>query len=447
MDHINFSVTARFWPVTLFWLGIIFCFGPGNCFATSCCPLNTVVGNVVSVENVSELYSAVNQINSSGGNGTILLADGQYHLSQMLFVTAGNVVIRSESGIRENVVLTGNGMTGSISHVFLIRGANVTIADISFGEIANHAVQVQGEFGVHDVLIHNVHIFNTGEQMIKGTFNSTSGLTSSDSVVECSLLEYTDAFGPQYYIGGIDVHHGENWSVRDNTFRNIRSPDAALAEHAIHFWSDSQETLVERNLIVNCDRGIGFGLGSSGHQGGIIRNNMIANNGLGLHDDVGIGLENAPHAKVYHNTIYMTSGYPNAIEYRFAGSIGVEIYNNLTNGVIARRNGASADVRGNVINARGSWFVDSSRDLHLAGDVPEVIDQGMVVEEVVDDFDSMPRPIGGASDIGADEFTRFTADSDGDNDVDGVDLAAYAVQCLLDPDNPALADLAGQFSM
>ncbi len=35
------------------------------------------------------------------------------------------------------------------------------------------------------------------------------------------------------------------------------------------FWDDSAHNIVERNIIINGDRGIGFGLGSSGNDGGI----------------------------------------------------------------------------------------------------------------------------------------------------------------------------------
>ena len=57
--------------------------------------------------------------------------------------------------------------------------------------------------------------------------------------------------------------------------------------------------------------------------------------------DVGIGVESAPQAQIYNNTIYQEHGYPNAIEYRFPQTAGVLIANNLTNRAITSREGAS----------------------------------------------------------------------------------------------------------
>ncbi|MCP4433027.1 MAG: hypothetical protein GY806_18800, partial [Gammaproteobacteria bacterium] len=158
-------------------------------------------------------------------------------------------------------------------------------------------------------------------------------------------------------------------------------------------------TVVERNKIIDCDRGIGFGLGNNGHIGGIIRNNMVYTT-----RDVGIGLESSSNTKVYNNTVYSTN-YFDSIEYRWPATTGVEITNNLTNLPVENRDGASASVQNNIITAQSSWFVDvTSGDLHLSSPIPNVIDQGFTLAEVTDDIDKESRPNGNGYDIGADEY-------------------------------------------
>ncbi len=379
-------------------------------------PSTATVGTVTNVSNAAELIDAINLANSGGGNRTILMANGTYQIASTAwypYITASNIVFRSVSGNRDSVIICGEGMADVSPDVecgFYIVGDNITIADLTINNVGNHGIAVDGTS--ENVTVYNVRFQDTYEQMFKGT-NSGSG--SVNGLIQCCLFEYTAGIGPQYYIGGIDIHEGSGWVVQDNVFRSIMSPSAVLAEHAIHFWDNTSNNTVERNLIINCDRGIGFGLGTSGNTGGIIRNNMIYNNGLGSNTDVGISLETSPGTRVYNNTVYIV-GYPNAIEYRFAATSGVEITNNITNGNIAERDGASGILVTNVTNAQSRWFVDlANGNLRLNGVVPSVSDAGTNLSAYVsDDIDKTSRPMGAAFEIGAFENSSTATPESGE---------------------------------
>lgn len=361
---------------------------------------NANAQDTVTVTNVGELTSALEQANVTG-DFMILLENGIYSLNDMLWVSGNNITFRSLAGNRDNVVIQGEGMQGGVSHIFNVAGDNFTVADMTIGWVANHAIQIHGNADADYPHIRNVRFVDTGEQMLKVSYEEGNSNSSNGGIVEGCLFEYSAGVGPQYYIGGIDAHQAHNWVVRYNVFKDISSPDGDLAEHAVHFWSGSSSTLVEKNIIVRCDRGIGFGLGDRGHQGGTIRNNMVYTT-----RDVGIGLENASNVGVYNNTVY-TVNYMNSIEYRFSGTQGVLIINNLTNEGITSRDSGSGTVDTNVTSARETWFVNrSSGDLHLAGEEPAVVDQGQVLPDVPDDIDGETRPQGNGYEIGADEVSE-----------------------------------------
>lgn len=370
----------------------------GDC--DSCAPLPAPGNEVIDVNTAAGLAQAVAAANDAGGNRTIRIAGGTYQLSGFLNITAPNITIRGASGVRDDVVLRGAGMSGGVAHIFLVQAARFTVADLSLGLVRNHGVQAQGEHNADDLLVHNVRFFDIGEQMLKVSYDSGNPANRSDrGIVRCSLFEYTAGIGPRYYIGGIDGHACNDWVARDNFFRNIRSPESALAEHAIHFWSGSTNTLVERNIIVNCDRGIGFGMGDSTHAGGLIRNNMVYTT-----RDVGIGLESSPDARVLNNTVFVEN-YNQAIEYRWPATRDVLIQGNLTHGIIMSREGGTATVANNYTAATAAFFVDhTSGDMHLASAFSQVVDQAAPLDQVTDDIDCKVRPAGAAPDLGAHEW-------------------------------------------
>jgi len=299
--------------------------------------------------------------------------------------------LRSASGNREAVILDDN---YSASETVTIAASNVTIADVTIKRAGTHPIHVVTPSGANTsgTLIYNVRVIDPGQQAIKINPSAT-GYYLDNGTVACASIELTDAgrqkvldINGSCYTGGVDAHQARSWVIRDNLIQGFWC-SSDLAEHGIHLWSDSADTLVERNKIVDCARGIGFGLGSSGHSGGVIRNNMVR-----VNQDVGIGLENSPNTHVYNNTVYNGNDYMASIEYRFTATSGVSIINNLTNKAILSRDGGSGTVQNNVTNAQASWFASAATgDLHLASSISSVVDRGQTLAEVTDDYDGDAR--------------------------------------------------------
>lgn len=367
----------------------------------------------LTVGTVAELNSAVATANSAGGNRTILLRDGNYTLTDTLYINAPNIIISSQSGNRAAVVIQGDAMssTARVKNLIRVAASGFQISHVTLQKSGWHLLQIAGELNADNTVVRNVIFRDAYEQMLKVTIDQANySITADNGVVENSLFEYTAGIGPQYYIGGIDVHGGKNWVVRRNTFRSIISPSQTVAEFAIHFWNQSADAMVEKNVIVDCDRAIGFGLDGRGNTRGIIRNNMIYHSpNAGSFADVGIYLEQSPGTQIYNNTILQEHAYPRSIEYRFAETTNVLIANNLTNKPILARDGATGSVGSNFVAAARTWFINpTAGDLHLAAENTNVIDKGRTVTGLTDDFDSDTRPQGSSIDIGADEWV--TAD-------------------------------------
>jgi Right handed beta helix region len=364
----------------------------------------------VVVGSAAELQSAVADANSAGGNRRILLKDGTYTLSNTLYVNVPYVTIAGQSGARDKVVIQGDAMsaTATVQNVIRAAGSNFELTDVTLQKSGWHLVQVVGETGANNAVIHNCILRDAYQQMVKVTYDPANpSVVANNGLIENCLFEYTAGIGPNYYIGGVDAHGARNWVVRGNTFRHIASPAGSVAEFAVHFWNGATDNIVERNLIVDCDRGIGMGLDGTDKAPalrGIIRNNVVYHSANSdPFADVGIALSDSIDTQVYNNTVFLENSITWALEYRFAITTGAQFTNNLSNKPILARDGATGTLTANVVNAAASWFVNvGTGDLHLASAVSSVVGKGVAVAGLTDDYDGQSRT--GAIDIGADQF-------------------------------------------
>jgi hypothetical protein len=371
-------------------------------------PLPPPTGAVVHVSTQSQLQQAVASIAS---NTTIVVAAGTYNLTSPLYIngTLTNVGIRGATGNRDDVVLVGRGMTGTndggVPFGIWVGGnvRGVTIAHLTIRDVFNHPIMLNA--GTESPLVHNVRLVNAGQQLLKSNPDGAGGGVDN-GIVEYSAFEYVTT-SRDYYTNGVDVHTGDNWIIRHNLFRNIRAPQGELAGPAILMWNGSTNTLVDGNTFINCQRDVALGLierTPNDHTGGIVRNNFIYR-GPSVAGDTAIYVADSPGTQVLHNSILVSRTYGSPIEYRFPHTTGVVVANNVLDGNVLARDGATATVTGNYTAASASLFVNpAGGDLHVSAAGAAALLNMIATPRAAAlfDWDGEPRPAG-ATDIGADE--------------------------------------------
>jgi hypothetical protein len=328
----------------------------GPAVAASVIGLATPSGTVVTVSTEPQLQAAVRTLTS---NTTIVITRGTYFLSQPLYVHGplSNVTIRGASANREDVVLVGTGMSyagdARVPYGIWTGGGvrNVIIADLTIRDVRYHALIFNA--GTDRPRVYDVDLIDAGQQLLKSNPDA-AGAGVNDGIVEDSVFEYTSR-APSAYTNGIDIHAGANWTIRHNRFSNIVSPPGTLAGPAILVWNHASNTVVNGNSFLNCARGIALGLveraRGTDHRGGIIRNNVFVR----FPDqpgDVAISIADSPGTQILDNAVFVSGTYPSPIEFRYASTTGGLVANNVTDGIIAARNGASTTLVDNVERAR-----------------------------------------------------------------------------------------------
>jgi hypothetical protein len=402
--------------------------------AGRCAPLPPPAGRVLRVDptRAGELPGLVAGLQPGD---SLLLEDGTYALGGAhLWIATPEVSLRSASNQAAAVVLDGQYQT---TEILTVAASDVTVAHLTLTRPSTHAIHVVTT-AAGDTLrtrIHDVRVLDPGEQAIKVN-PGAAGRYPDQGTISCCHLELSDAGRPHVnptaggcYTGGVDAHQARGWVIRDNRIQGFWCPQG-LSEHAIHLWRGSRDTLVERNVLHDNARGIGFGLASSGeartypdaacpdlpagtyvdHYLGIIRNNAISASSAGLFAseagfDCGICLWSACGAKVAHNSVASTGALFSAIEWRFAGSRGIQIAQNAVTHALRPREDAQASLTNNLESAPLELFVDAAGgDLHLAPGATQAIDRGQPLEPGLcdDDLDGEARDA--QPDLGADEL-------------------------------------------
>lgn len=246
--------------------------------------------------------------------------------------------------------------------------------------------------------------------------NGTGGVFPDDVLVERNDLYDNTARATGSPVTKIDVVGGRRWVVRNNTIRDFQKAEGNQISYGAFLKGNSRDGLFERNLVI-CERdhvggvriGLSFGGGGTGaefcedgscdteHQGGAMRNNLIVNC-----SDVGIYVNRGADSLIQHNTLFATSG----IDIRFP-TASADIRNNLLDGAIRLRDGATAAQQGDLAkvdtDSLRTWFVDPDGADFILVDGSAIVDQGAAAPEVTDDYCGNLRD-DGANDIGALEY-------------------------------------------
>jgi hypothetical protein len=326
-----------------------------------------------------------------------------------------NIALRSAAGDPTKVTLTGKGWESQAKGddlVHIARCDGVTIADLTFADCRSYGIKVEAENAPKDIHIYNCRFRDIGVRAIKGSAGQDPDLRAVKGSVRYCAFENTKVppadwlFGGDY-ISAIDMMALEDWTFSENVFRNIQGRNGG-GRAAIFLWVRSRRVVVERNLILDCDRGVAFGnpgqstANVAGDRLAYVTDGILRNNFIVGGPDCGIELWYAEKIKVLNNTIWRPErNWSRGIRVG-TGTAHTDIVNNLVHGEI-RLEGGDAQLRNNLTGRWENYFVDpASGNLALTPAATRAIDQAVPLPEVTDDIRRRPRP--SRPDLGAWEF-------------------------------------------
>jgi len=370
-------------------------------------PLALPRGRVVRVSKSSELKRA---LESARPGSVVLIADGEYKVGGLIYMRGRkNVTICGESKDPTKVIIRGRGWTPVDHGDDILRIGDcekITIAHVTFTDCHAYGLKVQAESFPKDINIYNCHFRDIATRGIKGS-SSAEGKAVKGSVRYChfentKIPPASWQFGGNY-ITGIDMMALDGWTFADNVFKNIKGRTGG-ARGAIFIWVRSKNLVIERNVMIDCNRGIALGnpSGSTARTKNMlhITNAVCRNNFIKADPDAGIEIAWVEGVKIYNNSIWRSGAGGRGI--RCIQKIAkVEIVNNLVRGKIMLSGGATE--ANNITGTLDGYFADVAKgDFRLVRGAAKAVNAGRPLDEVKDDFFGYARDA--RPDIGAMEF-------------------------------------------
>jgi lysophospholipase L1-like esterase len=375
-------------------------------------PLQRPEGQIIQVSSVQELIRAVDEVKPGG---TIMLADGHYMMPRYIEIKTDNVTLRGASGHRECVVI--DGIRSQHGELIGVRGCSgVTIADLTIQNTRHNGFKINSNSNVQKLTIYNCIIHNIWQRGVKGVKvpkENREAIRPRNCRVQYCLF-YNDRpkrlsddprdIAGGNYIGGIDVMYAKNWIISDNVFIGIRGRTRE-ARGAIFIWFDSQDCIVERNIIIDCDAGICLG---NPHRANGINTHclrfVVRNNFITRATEGGIVPVYTQDCKILNNTIHEPDSRLGRLIRIVFDNDGLLIANNLVSGP-KTRNESDSNIRfiNNLEKNLTNAFVNSAQgNLHLKAPAVDVVNRAKPMADVTGDIDRELRST--KPDIGADEL-------------------------------------------
>jgi hypothetical protein len=317
---------------------------------------------------------------------TITLAPGTYSIAGLRSEADGSdampVIVRARRLGEAQMQVTG--VVGfAVRHPFW-RFENL---DLTGSAGSEHAFHVVGR--ASSTVIHGNRMVDFAAA-IKGNGVGDGGerVYPDDVLIEDNLIYNRAILQTTAWLTPIDVVGGRRWVVRGNFIADFSK---TVQDHPFYggfIKGNARSGVFERNLVVCAWRhrggariGLSFGDSGTGAQycdggcsaesvGGVIRNNVVMNCGVGA----GLHLNRAPGTQILHNTVVGSAGIQ--IE---AAETSADIRNNLIAGGVRVAGGALAAIGHNAL-----VDVAAGAD-HAAG-------LGQRLPDVSEDFCGQPRP-------------------------------------------------------